>query len=163
LLAPFEVRTVVYDPYLSDEDAAGLGTRRTDLRTLMATSDLVSLHAPLLPSTRGMIGAAELAALRDGAVFVNTARGALVDQEALVRELQTKRIRAVVDVTDPEVPDPGSSLWDLDNVVLTPHVAGSRGLELRRIGERAVAEIGRLTRGEQLLFEVSRERYRTNA
>jgi phosphoglycerate dehydrogenase-like enzyme len=110
-----------------------------------------------------MIGAAELAALRDGVTFINTARGALVDQDALIRELCSGRIRAVIDVTDPEVSEADSPLWDLDNIVLTPHVAGSRGLELHRIGERAVAEVGRLARGEPLAYEVTRERYSTNA
>ncbi|GHG83872.1 2-hydroxyacid dehydrogenase [Amycolatopsis acidiphila] len=163
LLRPFDVDTVVYDPYLSAEAAAELGAARMDLRSLLSTSDLVSLHAPLLPETRGMIGTTELAALRDGAILVNTARGALVDQQALIRELVEGRIRAVIDVTDPEVPEPGSPLWSLDNVVLTPHVAGSRGLELHRIGERAVAEVGRLARGEPLAHEVTREAYAINA
>jgi phosphoglycerate dehydrogenase-like enzyme len=163
LLRPFDIRTVVYDPYLTAEAASELGVERLDLHTLLASSDLVSLHAPLLPETRGMIGAGELAALRDGVTFVNTARGALVDQQALIRELESGRIRAVIDVTDPEVPEPDCPLWDLGNVVLTPHVAGSRGLELHRIGERAVAEVGRLSRGEPLAYEVGRERYLTNA
>jgi phosphoglycerate dehydrogenase-like enzyme len=163
LLRPFDVRTSVYDPYLTEEGAAELGAERLDLHTLLSSSDLVSLHAPLLPETRGMIGAGELAALRDGVTFINTGRGALVDQDALIRELETGRIRAVIDVTDPEVPDPGCPLWDLENVVLTPHVAGSRGLELHRIGERAVAEVGRLSRGEPLIYEVTKERYPTNA
>jgi phosphoglycerate dehydrogenase-like enzyme len=130
---------------------------------LLESSDLVSLHAPLLPETVGMIGANELARLRDGAVLVNTARGALIDQGALERELATGRIRAVIDVTEPEVPAPDSPLWDLPNIVLTPHVAGSRGLELARIGEQAAGEIERLKRGEELRFAVSRTRYATNA
>jgi phosphoglycerate dehydrogenase-like enzyme len=163
LLRPFDVHVVIHDPYLSDTAAAELGVERADLHTVLSTSDVVTLHAPLLPETRGMIGAPELAALRDGVTFINTARGALIDQDALVSELCSGRIRAVIDVTDPEVPAPDSPLWDLDNVVLTPHVAGSRGLELHRIGERAVAEVGRLAHGEPLAYEVTRERYATNA
>lgn len=110
-----------------------------------------------------MIGVKELALLRDGSVLINTARGAILDQDALVAELLTLRIRAVIDVTDPEVPEPDSPLWELENLVLTPHVAGSRGLELHRIGQRAVEEVERLWRGEDLRYEVTRERYRTNA
>jgi phosphoglycerate dehydrogenase-like enzyme len=163
LLRPFDVRTVVYDPYLTEAAASELGVQRLDLHTLLATSDLVSLHAPLLAETVGMIGAAELAALRDGVTFINTARGALVDQQALIQELASGRIRAILDVTEPEVSEPDSPLWSLENVVLTPHVAGSRGLELHRIGERAVAEVGRLARGEPLAYEVTRERYQINA
>jgi phosphoglycerate dehydrogenase-like enzyme len=163
LLQPFDLEVVVHDPFLTADAARRLGAEAVDLPTLLRTSDLVTLHAPLLPETVNMIGAAELAALRDGAVFVNTARGALVDQDALIAELRTGRIRAVIDVTEPEIPDPDSPLWDLPNLVLTPHVAGSRGLELRRIGEGVVAEVERLVRGEPLAREVSRERYATNA
>jgi phosphoglycerate dehydrogenase-like enzyme len=163
LLRPFDLEVVVYDPFLSSDEAVALGATKVDLPELLASCDLVTLHAPLLPETVGMIGAAELRALRDGTVLVNTARGAIIDQPALERELASGRIRAVLDVTDPETPDPESVLWDLPNVVLTPHVAGSRGRELLRIGERAVGEIERLERGEELLFGVPRARYATNA
>lgn len=163
LLRPFDLDVAVFDPFLGTDDAADLGVEVLDLRTLLATCDLVSLHAPLLPDTIGMIGRDELARLADRAVFVNTARGLLVDQDALVDELRTGRIRAVIDVTHPETPEPDSPLWDLENVVLTPHVAGSRGLELRRIGEGVVAEIERFTRGEPFHRPVSRERYAANA
>jgi phosphoglycerate dehydrogenase-like enzyme len=163
LLRPFDLEVVVYDPYLTTEEAEALGVTAVDLDTLLRSSDLVSIHAPLLPQTKGMIGARELSLLSDGAVVVNTARGAVVDQNAFVRELETGRIRAVIDVTDPEVPDASSPLWALENVVLTPHVAGSRGLELRRIGDRAVDEVERFARGEELQFAVSRARYATNA
>ncbi|TDE13540.1 hydroxyacid dehydrogenase [Jiangella asiatica] len=163
LLRPFDLHVSVHDPYLTADDAAALSVDVVDLGTLLSTCDLVSLHAPLLPATRGMIGAAELAALRDGATLVNTARGGLVDQDALIAELCTGRLRAVVDVTEPEIPGPGSPLWDLPNLVLTPHVAGSRGLELRRIGERVVDEVGRLARGEPLRYEVTRDRYHLHA
>lgn len=163
LLRPFDLEVSVYDPFITGEAAQQLGVEAVGLDHLLESSDLVSLHAPLLPETVGMIGANELARLRDGAVLVNTARGALIDQGALERELATGRIRAVIDVTEPEVPAPDSPLWDLPNIVLTPHVAGSRGLELARIGEQAAGEIERLKRGEELRFAVSRTRYATNA
>ncbi|MFH5877305.1 hydroxyacid dehydrogenase [Arthrobacter sp. NA-172] len=163
LLRPFDLEVVVYDPYLTTEEAQTLGVTSVDLDTLLESSDLVSIHAPLLPQTRGMIGARELSLLRDGAVVINTSRGAIVDQDAFARELQTGRIRAVIDVTDPEVPTASSPLWTLDNVVLTPHVAGSRGLELHRIGDRAVDEVQRFARGDELEFAVTRTRYATNA
>jgi phosphoglycerate dehydrogenase-like enzyme len=163
LLRPFDLEVVVYDPFLSRADASALGAAKVGLNDLLSTCDLVSLHAPLLPETVGLIGDGELALLRDGAVLVNTARGALIDQPALERQLSTGRFRAVIDVTDPEVPEPDSPLWDLPNIVLTPHVAGSRGLELLRIGDEAVAEVERLERGEPLRFGVPRARYATNA
>jgi phosphoglycerate dehydrogenase-like enzyme len=163
LLQSFDVDVLVADPYLQPDDAARLGASLVPLDELLERCDVVTLHAPLLPETVGMIGAAELARLRDGAVFINTARGALVDEQSLVAELLTGRFRAVLDVLEPEVPDAGSPLWTLENVVLTPHVAGSRGRELRRIGERAVDELWRLAEGRPLRFAVSPERYATNA
>jgi phosphoglycerate dehydrogenase-like enzyme len=163
LLHPFDLNILVFDPFLSEEAAAELGAAKAELAELMAVSDVVSVHAPLLPETTGIVGVKELALLRDGSVLINTARGAILDQDALVAELLTGRIRAVIDVTDPEVPEADSPLWELENLVLTPHVAGSRGLELHRIGQRAVEEVERIWRGEDLRYEVTRERYRTNA
>lgn len=163
LLRPFDVETVVYDPYLTEEAAASLGVVRLSLTELLQTSDLVSLHAPLLPDTLGMIGASELAQMRDGTVFINTARGALVDGGALLRELKSRRLCAVIDVTDPEVPDPSSEWWGCPGLTLTPHVAGSRGLELVRIGEEAVAEVQRFASGLPFCHGVTREKYAITA
>jgi phosphoglycerate dehydrogenase-like enzyme len=159
LLAPFDLTVALYDPTLSPDETAALGVTPMSLDELMRTSRVVSLHAPWLPSTEGMIGAAELALLPDGATFVNTARGALVDEAALVRELETGRIEAVLDVTWPEPPSRHSPLWTLPNVVLTPHVAGSAGNELERMGASAVREVARVLRGEPLHHEVDADAY----
>jgi phosphoglycerate dehydrogenase-like enzyme len=159
LIAPFDLTVALYDPTLRADDAAALGATRMSLDELMRTSRVVSLHAPWLPSTEGMIGAAELAALPDGATFINTARGALVDEPALVRELQSGRIDAVLDVTWPEPPSSDSPLWTLPNVVLTPHVAGSAGNELERMGASAVREVARVVRGEPLHHAVDADAY----
>ena len=141
LLAPFDLTVALSDPTVGVDEAASLGVTLMSLDDLMRTSRVVSLHAPLLDSTVGMIGAAELAALPDGATFINTARGALVDESALVRELRSGRIDAVLDVTWPEPPVADSPLWTLPNVVLTPHVAGSAGSELVRMASSAVREV----------------------
>ena len=159
LLAPFDLNVALYDPTLGANEAAALGTTLMSLDELMRTSRVVSLHAPWLPSTEGMIGAAELASLPDGSTFINTARGALVDEPALVRELQTGRIDAVLDVTWPEPPAPDSRLWTLPNVTLTPHVAGSAGNELERMGASAVREVARVVRGEPLHHAVDADVY----
>jgi phosphoglycerate dehydrogenase-like enzyme len=111
---------------------------------------VVSLHAPSLPKTRHLLDARRLALLRDGATLINTARGALVDGEALERELVSGRIDAVIDTTEPEILPADSPLYELPNVVLTPHVAGSLGSETRRMAELAVEEIERFARGEPL-------------
>jgi phosphoglycerate dehydrogenase-like enzyme len=101
-----------------------------------------------------MIGARELALMQDGAGFINTARGALVDEAALIAELQTGRIHAVIDVTEPEIPAANSPLYSLPNVFLTPHVAGAVGMERLRLGETAVTEVERFVRDEALEFEI---------
>ena len=149
LLRPYDFDLCVYDPY-----ATVAGIRQIDLPELLATCDIVSLHAPLTGETRRMIGAAELAAMRDDAVLINTARGELVDHDALVRELKSGRLSAVLDVTDPEPLPADSVLFDLPNVFLTPHIAGSQGNELARLGTSAVDEVERLATGRALAFGV---------
>ncbi|UFU06255.1 hydroxyacid dehydrogenase [Ruania halotolerans] len=133
------LRTLLYDPHPSARTGVPPGIRRVDLDTLLASSDVVTVHAPVLPETHRMIGSRELALLRDGATLINTARGSLIDAGALEAELVSGRIRAILDVTDPEPLPPGSPLYDLPHVLLTPHMAGSVGTELRRMGA-AVAD-----------------------
>ncbi|MBK1783833.1 hydroxyacid dehydrogenase [Prauserella cavernicola] len=145
LLRSFDLDVLLHDPTLTPEQAHELGARLVPLDELMAASGVVSLHQPLTPDTRGQIDGAALALLRDGATLINTARGAVVDQNALVAELRSGRITAVLDVTDPEPPATDSELWTLDNVVLTPHLAGSLGGELRRIGDAVTDEVERFT------------------
>src|SRR5690606_13539087 len=105
LLQYFEIDVLLYDPFVLSSDHIAAPAELVELDAHMARSDVVSLHAPSLPSTRHMIGARQLRLLRDGAAFINTARGALVDEAALLAELQTGRIHAVIDVTDPEIPE----------------------------------------------------------
>ena len=154
LLAPFELEVVVSDPYLSDGEAERLGVRRVELAELVATSDVVTVHAPDLPSTRHLVGAAELAAMADGTTLINTARGALVDTDALVAHLRTGRLSAVLDVTDPEPLPVGHELLQLPNAFVTPHVAGALGSELGRLADLAVTEVERFAAGEPPLHPV---------
>ncbi|MEU9603098.1 hydroxyacid dehydrogenase [Streptomyces sp. NPDC048057] len=147
LLRPFDLAVLLYDPYVDEAEAAALGVERVGLDELCGRSDVVSVHAPELPATRRMLDARRLALLPDGATVVNTARGSLVDQDALVRELVTGRLYAVLDVTDPEVPAADSPLYTLPNVLLTPHVAGSLGTELHRMADFALDELERYGRG----------------
>lgn len=154
LLRPYDLDVIVHDPYLSEAEAEYLGVRTMDLDTLCALSDVVSLHAPELPQTRGMISRGRLALLRDGATLINTARGSLVDTAALTGELASGRLHAVLDVTEPDVPAPDSPLYDLPNVVLTPHFAGSFGNELRRMADSALDEIERFAAGQPLAHAV---------
>ena len=95
LLRPYRCSVAIADPYLTAGEAAALGAARVDLDELLATSDVVSLHAPALPATERMIGAPQLARMMDGATLVNTARGVLVDHDALVPEVRSGRLTAV--------------------------------------------------------------------
>lgn len=157
LLKPFDIAVLLHDPFAHAGDPELAGVEMVALDSLMARSDVVSVHAPLLPDTRGMIGARHLRLMRDGATFINTARGGLVDEAALVAELETGRIQGVIDVTEPEIPPPGSPLFRLPNVFLTPHVAGAIGTERSRLGILVADEVERFVRGETLLYEVMPE------
>jgi phosphoglycerate dehydrogenase-like enzyme len=154
LLRPYRCTVVVADPFLADAEAAALGAARVELDELLATSDVVSLHAPALPATAHMIGAEQLARMMDGATLINTARGTLVDHDALVAELRTGRLSAVLDVTDPEPLPPHHPLLQLPTCVVTPHLAGSQGTELSRQAELVVEEIRRFAAGEPPLHPV---------
>lgn len=154
MLESLDVSVLICDPFVQPGDPVLQRAELVGLDTLMARSDVVSVHAPSLPSTRGMIGARQFKLMKDGAAFINTARGALVEEGAMIAELQTGRIHAVIDVTDPEIPAPGSPLYDLPNVFLTPHVAGAIGTERLRLGEMAVQEVERFVAGEQMQFEI---------
>ncbi|MFB7506654.1 hydroxyacid dehydrogenase [Streptomyces broussonetiae] len=154
LLRPFDLTVLLHDPYVSPAEAAALGAELLGLEDLLRRSDIVSLHAPDIPETHRMLDRDRLALLRDGSVLINTARGALVDHEALTEELVSGRLRAVLDVTEPEPLPAGSPLYRLSNVFLTPHIAGSLGNELERLGTIVAEELERLAAGLPPLHEV---------
>lgn len=150
LLRPFDFTVLIADPFFSPTAARGLGVEWVELDELLGRSDVVSLHAPSLPETRHMIDRRRLTLVQDGTTLINTARGALVDQDALIDELASGRLNAVLDVTEPDALPATSPLYDLPNVLLTPHVAGAAGGELKRFGALITAEIDRFVRGEAL-------------
>jgi phosphoglycerate dehydrogenase-like enzyme len=146
-LAPFEVTfTLAARTARPAEGVHGVA----DLPALLPAADVVVLLVPLTEQTRGLVDARFLAAMPDGALLVNAARGPVADTEALVAELATGRIGAALDVTDPEPLPAGHPLWDMPNVLLTPHVGGSvRGL-LPRAYRLAGQQLRRLAAGEPL-------------
>ncbi|MCX4767385.1 hydroxyacid dehydrogenase [Streptomyces sp. NBC_01275] len=156
LLRPFDFSVALYDPYVDESEAVALGVVHLGLEELLRTSDIVSLHAPDIPQTYRMLDRDRLALIRDGGVLINTSRGALIDPEALTDELASGRISAVLDVTEPEPLPAESPLYRLPNVFLTPHIAGSLGNELERLGRTVVDELARLASGLQLAHEVRR-------
>ncbi|MFC8228905.1 hydroxyacid dehydrogenase [Streptomyces sp. NPDC057287] len=143
LLRPFDLRVLLYDPYVDEAGATALGARSVSLDELARSSDVVTIHAPELPKTRHLFDRRRLALLPDGATLINTARGSLVDTAALTDELVSGRLDAVLDVTEPEVLPAESPLYDLPNVLLTPHIAGSLGNELARMTHAALDELER--------------------
>ncbi|MEZ5238759.1 MAG: NAD(P)-dependent oxidoreductase [Microthrixaceae bacterium] len=156
LLAAHELEVAFADPYLSAAEAASMGAGKMDLDELCAWCDVLSLHAPEVDSTRGMIGAAQLSLLHDGATVVNTARGALIDTDALLGELASGRLQAILDVTHPEPLAADSALRRLPNVLLTPHIAGAVGSETERLADLAITEVQRFVAGEPPLHPVLR-------
>lgn len=151
-LCDIEVSIKLFDPYIAPAEAKRLGAELVALDELMATSDIVSLHPPLNAQTQGMITAHHLSLMRDGATLINTSRGLIVDQDALVAELTTGRIDAILDVTYPEVLPPDHPLYDLPNVFLTPHISGSMGPEIGRMGAHVAGELSRIVCGQPLAF-----------
>ena len=156
LLRPFDIKVLISDPYVDREAIAALGATKVELPELFSRSDVVSLHAPDVPATKRMVSAELLALMRQGTTFLNTARPALVDEEALRAELVSGRLSAVLDVHDQLPAD--DPLWDLSTVSLTPHIAGSQGNELHRMGEQALEEIRRLAAGEPPRYPVDPSR-----
>lgn len=141
LLKHFELDVLLCDPFCTNEQTLEIGARKVELPELMSASDIVSICAPLLPETENLIGATQLAHMKDGALLINTSRGKLVDHDALLSELVSGRLNAVLDVTEPEPLPPGSPFFSLPNAYLTPHVAGSMGLEIHRMTDSALSEI----------------------
>ncbi|MFP5369625.1 MAG: 2-hydroxyacid dehydrogenase, partial [Actinomycetes bacterium] len=127
-----------------------------ELPELLPQADVVILILPVTPESRGMVDAAFLAAMRDGALLVNAARGVIVDTDALVAELTTGRLRAAVDVTDPEPLPPGHPLWSAPGVLITPHVGGEVPQTGARTTVTAVEQVTRILAGEDLVNVVDR-------
>jgi phosphoglycerate dehydrogenase-like enzyme len=144
----FDMR-VVYADVIRATDEADYGVEYRQLDSLLSESDVVSLHAPLTAETKHLINDDTIAKMKAGAVLVNTARGPLVDAEALARALRNGRIRAAaIDVFDPEPPPPDSPLLEVDNVVLSPHMAGVSQESIMRILGAALENCRRVARGE---------------
>lgn len=121
-----------------------------ELDDLLPSADVVVVLAPLTPSTRGLLGTRALDRMKPGALLVNAARGAIVDTDALLAALHAGRIRAALDVTDPEPLPDGHPLWSAPNILITPHIAGDVRGEQARAWAFVAEQIGRLERGEPL-------------
>ncbi|KPK82556.1 MAG: phosphoglycerate dehydrogenase [Phycisphaerae bacterium SM23_33] len=153
LLQPFGCNVLLYDPFVSPAGAAEMGASLVaDLLELCRRSDVVTLHTPDLPATERLLGAREFRAMRDDAVFINTARGRCVDEAALIAELQSGRLLAFLDVTHPEPAAADSPLRKLPNVVLTSHIAG---VPATNMGRQAVDDIAAFLAGRSPMCVVT--------
>lgn len=158
-LHSYDVKIVAYDPFISQEEARRLKITLLPLDEVFAHADVVSCHTPSLPETYQMLRGYHFELLKPQASFINTARGEVIAEDEMIEVLQKRPdLMAILDVTYPEPPEPGSLLYSLDNVVLTPHIAGSMGHECRRMGQYMVEELERYLDGAPLLYEVSEER-----
>ena len=134
-LQEYDLKVLVSDPFLSAEDAAALGAEKVELEELFTRCQTISNHVANLPATVGMLHGGLFDRMKPTAAFINTGRGAQVVEADLIRALQAEPERvAVLDVTWPEPPEDGSPLYTLPNVFLTPHIAGSSGQEVARMG-----------------------------
>lgn len=164
LLMPFGFDVLAFDPFLSDEKADALRLRKTNLEEIFATCQTISNHLANLPATAGILKGDHFARMLPHATFINTGRGAQIVEAELARALSAVPTRtAVLDVTWPEPMASDNPLFSLPNVFLTPHIAGSSGLEVVRMGEWMVQEHARLLAGEPLRYGVTARMLETMA
>ena len=150
----FGMAVIGHDPYLS---AAPDGIPLQPLDTLLARADIVSIHCKLTPESEGLIGRAEIARMKPGAILINTARARIVDEGALLEALQERRLGgAGLDVFHEEPLPDDSPFLRLENVTLTPHLAGASSSVVRRHSDMVLGDILRLNRGETPLYEYKR-------
>ncbi|MFS0726504.1 hydroxyacid dehydrogenase [Paenibacillus sp. 1P07SE] len=158
-LKAYDMNVIAYDPFATREQAEAMGVQLCSLDELFERSDVVSLHAPWLEETVGMITGEHFRRMKPGATFLNTARGAIVREPEMIEALQARPdLFAILDVTYPEPPADDSPLYTLPNVVLTPHIAGSMGNEVARMGMFMADELGRYLAGEPLAWEIDEKK-----
>ena len=164
LMKAFDVDILLYDPFVSEEKAAEMGVKKADFELLLKESDIVSIHAPSIPETYHMFNANTLALMKKDAVLINTARGSLIDEQALYEHMAAGNLKyACLDVFDPEPPAPDHKLRSLKNCIMTPHLAGQANNGLKKIGQHVCEEIERVLAGERPISEVTKEMLATMA
>jgi D-3-phosphoglycerate dehydrogenase len=151
----FGLKVVAYDPYASKEVFASAGVESMSFDDLLARSDFISVHAPLLPATRGLVNAAAFAKMKKGALIVNTARGPLIDEPALIAALDSGRLGgAALDVVTTEPLAKDSALLSRDNVILTPHTAFYSVEALEELQTKCASDVARVLSGEKPVYPV---------
>jgi phosphoglycerate dehydrogenase-like enzyme len=158
LLKPFDVEVLACSIDTPPGMAEELGVTLVSIEEIFSTCDVVSIHLPFIDATRGMIGKELLSLMKPNSTFINTARGAVVNQAELIGFLRERPdVYACIDVTEPDPPSPDCPLLHMPNVVLTPHLAGAMGSECPRLGQYMLDELDRYLSGQPLEGEVARE------
>lgn len=158
-LKSLDVNVIAYDPFADDKTANELNVTLCSLEDIFRQSDVVSLHTPWLKETEKMINAPLFMSMKPHGIFINTARGAVVDEDAMIQVLQQRTdLMAVLDVTWPEPPVENSPLYTMDNIILTPHIAGSMDNESGRMGEYMADELDRYIHDQPLQWEITKEK-----
>lgn len=153
----YQHKVIAYDPFITPETAAALNIELVSLEEVFQRADVVSCHTPLLETTRELLQRGHFLSMKRGATFINTARGGVVDEDAMCTVLAERAdLFALLDVTTFDQPKPESLLRSLPNVLVTPHIAGCLGPECRRMGQLMVDELDRYLAGEALVHELSR-------
>lgn len=158
LLRPLEIDVSVYSTSLTPEKAKEMNVKLCSLDEIFRTCDVVSLHTPDLPETKNMIRGRHFEMMKPNATFINSARGAVVHEVEMMEVLKNRAdLTAVLDVLNPEPPEPGNPLLGMKNVVVTPHIAGSMFMECRRMGSYVLEEVKRYVNGQPPVWPVTRE------
>ena len=164
LLKPYGFAVLVFDPYLSDQKAVELGVTKVSLEEAFERGFIVSNHIANLPQTKGILTGDLFRKLQPKATFINTGRGATVAEEAMLDVFRDRKdLTALLDVTWPEPPEKDSPIYELENVWLSPHIAGSLGKELLLQADYAIEEFERLREGKPLRYAVSLEMLKSMA
>jgi len=152
----FGFKVIAHDPYVAKETLSAAGVEGVGFDDLLARSDFISVHAPLLPATRGLMNAAAFAKMKKGAFLINTARGPLVDENALIAALDAGQLGgAGLDVVATEPLPKDSALRGRDNVILTPHTAYYSVEALEELQTKCASDVARVLSGEKAIYPIS--------
>ncbi len=154
-LLPFGPSILYYDvKRLAPSEEERLGLNFVSVEDLLANSDIISLHMPLTSATRGLFNDEAFSRMKDGAIFINTSRGEIVDEKALINAVKKKGIKAGIDVYDREPPDLNSELFGLENVICSPHIAGVTAESQQRFLTETISNVLRYAQGIDPLYRV---------
>jgi D-3-phosphoglycerate dehydrogenase len=152
----FGMKVIAYDPYVKPEAFKAMNVEGVDFDTLVKTSDYVSVHAPLLPATRSMLNAGAFAKMKKGAYVVNTARGPLIDEPALIAALDAGQVGgAALDVVTAEPLAKDSPLLGRDNVIISPHTGFYSIEALEELQTKCATDVARVLSGEKAVYPIS--------